>query len=139
MADRDRPITCTRGAIMRGSSSRGYRRGMPSADLTALWPLLREPVCSVDAHVPDLDAPIPEVHLTRYPAALPQHDEVPDTLVLHQFVLELPDPAMTSGSRGTFLCPGPLRTVRATRRGTRLKQALMAGGRVAGVCGRRRW
>lgn len=68
---------------------------MPSADLTALWPLLREPVCSVDAHVPDLDARIPEVHLTRYPAALPQIDEVPDTLVLHQLVLELPDPAIT--------------------------------------------
>ena len=67
---------------------------MPSADLTTLWPLLREPVCSVDAHVPDLDAQIPEVYLTRYPAALPEHDEVPDTLVLHQFVLELPDPAV---------------------------------------------
>ena len=48
--------------------------------------------------------------------------------------------AIASGSRSTLLCPGPLRTVRATRRGTRLKQALMAHGLVAEVRGwLRRW
>lgn len=46
--------------------------------------------------------------------------------------------AILSGSRSTLLCPGPLRTVLATHRGTRLKQALMVLGLVAEVRGRLR-
>jgi hypothetical protein len=44
----------------------------------------------------------------------------------------LPRPATRSGSPGALLRRGPLRTVRATRRGTRLKQAAWA---ISGVQG----